>query len=199
MCLARIAESALACVMSGSLALGTETVRTRARVPALSCRDTYRAACVLVVIRLARIAENALARHGYVRLHGTWDKCGLDTRSCCESVQTRRIPFNTLGIPCIPSHVRQSHSKRRPCFDLNFPFLMLSLLQRPLQTPLMICQRSFETPLMVSGLFEPPLLDSELERTDGARAAMDASSDGREQRWTDDRQSSGSLCFVLMR
>ena len=62
-CLARIAESTLACVMSGSLALGTETVRTRVRVPALSCRDTYRAACVLVVIRLTRIAENALARH----------------------------------------------------------------------------------------------------------------------------------------
>ena len=62
-CLARIAESTLACVMSGSLALGTETVRTRVRVPALSCSDTYRAACVLVVIRLASIAENALARH----------------------------------------------------------------------------------------------------------------------------------------
>jgi hypothetical protein len=62
-CLARIAESALACVMSGSLALVTQTVRTRVRVPALSCRDTYRAACVRVVIRLARIAENALARH----------------------------------------------------------------------------------------------------------------------------------------
>jgi hypothetical protein len=61
--LARIAESVLAFVMSGSLALGTETVRTRVRVPALSCRDTYRAACVLVMIRLARIAENALARH----------------------------------------------------------------------------------------------------------------------------------------
>ena len=42
---------------------GTETVRTRGRVPALSCRDTYRAACVLVVIRLARIAESTLTRH----------------------------------------------------------------------------------------------------------------------------------------
>ncbi len=42
-CLARIAESTLACVMSGSLALGTETARTRVRVPALSCSDTYRA------------------------------------------------------------------------------------------------------------------------------------------------------------
>ena len=62
-CLARIAESALACFMSGSLALGTETVRTRVRVPALSCRDTYRAACVLRVICLARIAESALTRH----------------------------------------------------------------------------------------------------------------------------------------
>jgi len=68
-CLARIAESTLACVMSGSLALGTETVRTRVRVPALSCRDTYRAACVLVMIRLARIAENALARHMPVAWH----------------------------------------------------------------------------------------------------------------------------------
>ena len=59
----------------------------------------------------------------YVRLHGTWYRCGSDTRSCCESVQTRRIPCNTLGIPCIPPHVRQSHSKCTPCFDLNFPFL----------------------------------------------------------------------------
>ena len=62
-CLARIAESTLACVMSGSLALGQETARTRVRVPALSCRDTYRAACVRVVIRLARIAESTLTRH----------------------------------------------------------------------------------------------------------------------------------------
>ena len=61
--LARIAESALARHMSGCMALGTNAVRTRVRVPALSCRDTYRAACVLVVIRLARIAESALARH----------------------------------------------------------------------------------------------------------------------------------------
>ena len=59
-CLARIAESALACVMPGNW---SETVRTRVRVPALSCRDTYRAACVLRVICLARIAESALARH----------------------------------------------------------------------------------------------------------------------------------------
>ena len=58
-CLARIAESALACVMPGNW---SETVRTRVRVPALSCRDTYRAACVLRVICLARIAESALTR-----------------------------------------------------------------------------------------------------------------------------------------
>ena len=62
----------------------------------------------------------------YVRLHGTWNRCGSDTRSCCESVQTRRIPCNTLGNPLILSHVQQSHSKRRPCFDLNFPFLIFS-------------------------------------------------------------------------
>ena len=49
--------------MSGSLALGTETVRTRVRVPALSCSDTYRTACVLVVICLASIAESTLTRH----------------------------------------------------------------------------------------------------------------------------------------
>ena len=83
-----------------------------------------------------------------VILSSNWAAASPVTESAC--VQTQRIPCNTLGIPCIPSHVRQSHSKRRPCFDLNFPFLMLSLLQRPLQTPLMICQRSFETPLMVS-------------------------------------------------
>ena len=59
----RIAESALACRMSDCLALGTDAIRTRVRVSALSCRDAYRAACVLVVIRLASIAKNALARH----------------------------------------------------------------------------------------------------------------------------------------
>ena len=61
--LARVAESALARHMSGSMALGTDAIRTRVRVSALSCRDAYRAACVLVVIRLARIAESTLTRH----------------------------------------------------------------------------------------------------------------------------------------
>jgi hypothetical protein len=78
----------------------------------------------------------------YVRLHGTWNKCGSDTRSCCESVQTRRIPCNTLGNSRILSHVRKSHSKRTPFFELNFPFRMLFLLQRPLQTPLMRLKRT---------------------------------------------------------
>jgi hypothetical protein len=59
-------------------------------------------------------------------LHGTWNRCGSDTRSCCESVQTRRILCHTLGNPRILSHVQQSHSKRRPCFDLNFPSAFLS-------------------------------------------------------------------------
>jgi len=45
------------------MALGTNAVRTRVRVPALSCRDTYRAARVLRVICLARIAESTLTRH----------------------------------------------------------------------------------------------------------------------------------------
>ena len=62
----------------------------------------------------------------YVRLHGTWNRCGSDTRSSCGCVLTCCIPCNTLGNPRIPSHVRQSHSKRRPCFDLNFPFLIFS-------------------------------------------------------------------------
>ena len=86
----------------------------------------------------------------YVRLHGTWNKCGSDTRSCCESVQTRRIPCSTSGSYCILSHAHQNHSDHKPCFRSQLSFLMLFLLQRPLQTPLMICQRSFETPLMVS-------------------------------------------------
>jgi hypothetical protein len=120
-CLARIAESALACVMPGNW---SETVRTRVRVPALSCRDTYRAACVLRVSCLARIAESALAP--YVRWPGTWYRRDSDTRSSCGCVLTCCIPCNTLGNPRIPSHVRQSHSKRRPCFDLNFPFLIFS-------------------------------------------------------------------------
>jgi hypothetical protein len=98
----------------------------------------------------------------YVRLHGTWYRRDSGTQSSCGCALMRRIPCNSFGNPFVPSHVRQSHSKRRPCFDLNFPFLMLCLLQRPLQTPLMICQRSFETPLMdSSGLYETPLLDSE--------------------------------------
>ena len=86
----------------------------------------------------------------YVRLHGTWYRRDSDTQSSCGCVLMRRIPCNGFGNPFIPSHVRQSHSKRRPCFDLNFPFLMLCLMQRPLQTPLMDCQRPFETPLMDS-------------------------------------------------
>ena len=86
----------------------------------------------------------------YVQWPGTWYRRGSDTRSCCDGVLTCCIPCNSLGNPCIPSHVRHCHSKRRPWFYLNFPFLMLFLLQRPLQTPLMICQRYFETPLMVS-------------------------------------------------
>jgi hypothetical protein len=69
---------------------------------------------------------------------------GSDTRSSCACVLARRIPCSSLGNPCILSHVRHCHSNRRPCFDVNFPYLFL--LQRPLQTPLMICQRSLETP-----------------------------------------------------
>ncbi len=61
----------------------------------------------------------------YVRLHGTWHRRDSDTQSSCGCVLMRRIPCSSLGNPFIPSHVRQSHSKRRPCFDLNFPFLML--------------------------------------------------------------------------
>ena len=102
----------------------SETVRTRVRVPALSCRGTYRAACVLRVICLARIAESALTP--YVRWPGTWYRRDSDTRSSCGCVLTCCISCNTLGNPRIPSHVRQSHSKRRPCFDLNFPFLIFS-------------------------------------------------------------------------
>jgi hypothetical protein len=48
---------------TGNRVLGTDAIRTRARVSALSCCDAYRAACVLVVIRLARIAESTLTRH----------------------------------------------------------------------------------------------------------------------------------------
>ncbi len=36
---------------------------------------------------------------------------------------TRRIPCNTLGNSRVLSHVRQSHSKRTPFFELNFPFI----------------------------------------------------------------------------
>ena len=62
----------------------------------------------------------------YVRLFVTWYRRDSDTRSCCDSVQTRRIPCNTLGSSRILSHVRQSHSKRRPFFNLNFPFFTFS-------------------------------------------------------------------------
>ena len=86
----------------------------------------------------------------YVRLHGTWNKCGSDMRSSCGCVLTRRIRCNSLCSPCILSHAHQNHSDHKPCFRSQLSFLMLFLLQRPLQTPLMICQRSFETPLMVS-------------------------------------------------
>ena len=88
----------------------------------------------------------------YVRVQwpGTWYRRGSDTRSCCDGVLTCCIPCNSLGNPRILSHVKQSHSKRRPWFRSRLSFPYAFLLQRPLQTPLMICQRSFETPLMVS-------------------------------------------------
>ena len=109
----------------------------------------------------------------YVRLHGTWYRRDSDTQSSCGCVLMRRIPCNSFGNPFIPSHVRQSHSKRRPCFDLNFPFLMLCLMQRPLQTPLMDCQRPFETPLMDS---QRPLWDPAAGlRTDVRGASTEAS------------------------
>ncbi len=59
----------------------------------------------------------------YVRLFGIWYRRDSDTRSSCDGVLTCCIPCNSLGSPCIRSHVRHCHSKRRPCFDLNFPFL----------------------------------------------------------------------------
>ena len=62
----------------------------------------------------------------YVRLHGTWNRRDSDMRSSCGCVLARRIPCNTLGNPRILSHVPHCHSNRRPCFDLNFPFLIFS-------------------------------------------------------------------------
>ena len=86
----------------------------------------------------------------YVRWPGTWYRRGWDMRSSCACVLTCCIPCNSLGNPYIPSHAHQNHSDHKPCFRSQLSFLMLFLLQRPLQTPLIICQRSFETPLMVS-------------------------------------------------
>ena len=40
-------------------------------------------------------------------------------RECPDATHT----VHTLGNPLILSHVQQSHSKRRPCFEFNFPFL----------------------------------------------------------------------------
>ncbi len=58
----------------------------------------------------------------YVQWPGTWYRRGSDTRSSYGCVLTCCIPCNTLDNPRIRSHVRQSYNKRRPCFDLNFPF-----------------------------------------------------------------------------
>ena len=73
--------------------------------------DTYRRKCIGV---------------RYVRWPCTWYRRGSDMRSSCGCVLARRIRCNSLCSPCIPSRARQSHSKRRPCFEFNFPFLIFS-------------------------------------------------------------------------
>ena len=84
----------------------------------------------------------------YDRLHGTWYRRGSDTRSCFGRVLTRRIPCNTLGnchttldpVACAAAaEPRLVQTKLRPQLSFAYAFLM----QRPLQTPLMICQRPF--------------------------------------------------------
>jgi hypothetical protein len=60
-----------------------------------------------------------------VRWPGTLYRDGSYTRSSCDGVLTCCIPCNSLGNPCILSHVRHCHSNRRPCFDVNFPFTPL--------------------------------------------------------------------------
>jgi hypothetical protein len=64
----------------------------------------------------------------YARLHGTWNRCGSDARSCCESVQTRRIACSISGSSCILSHAHQNHSDHKPCFrsQLSFPYAFLT-------------------------------------------------------------------------
>ena len=123
--LARIAESALARHMSGCMALGTNAVRTRVRVPALSCRDTYRAACVLVVIRLARIAESALARHmsGCMAL-GT---NAVRTRVRLAVVSWRGAYGAIVCAVLVSCHMRiRTTVITNHAFDLNFPSLCFS-------------------------------------------------------------------------
>ena len=123
--LARIAESALARHMSGCMALGTNAVRTRVRVPALSCRDTYRAACVLLVIRLARIAESALARHmsGFM---------ALGTNAVRARVRVARVSRRDAYRAVIRAVLVSCHMRIRTtvitnhAFDLNFPSLCFS-------------------------------------------------------------------------
>ena len=60
----------------------------------------------------------------YVRWPGTSYRRGSDTRSSCGCVLTCCIPCNTLGSPCILSHVRHCHRNRRPCFDVPRPGLV---------------------------------------------------------------------------
>jgi len=104
---------------------------------------------VLRMIRLARIAESALARH----MSGCM---ALGTNAVRTRVRVARVSRRDAYRAVIRAVLVSCHMRIRTtvitnhAFDLNFPFVMLFLLQRPLQTPLMICQRSFETPLMVS-------------------------------------------------
>ena len=108
---------------------------------------------VLRMIRLARIAESALARHmsGCMALGTNAVRTRVRVARVSRRGAYRAILWATLVSRhmCIRATVSADHASiSTKLLLLSFPYLFL--LQRPLQTPLMICQRSFETPLMVS-------------------------------------------------
>ena len=108
---------------------------------------------VLRMIRLTRIAESALARCMSDCLALGTDAIRTRVRVATVSRRNayRAILWATLVSRhmCIRATVSADHASiSTKLLLLSFPYLFL--LQRPLQTPLMICQRSFETPLMVS-------------------------------------------------
>ena len=67
----------------------------------------------------------------YVRLFGTWYRRDSDTRSCCESVQTRRIPYSSSGSSCILSHAKNKCPNQQSHIARNTVMMRSDVLKSP--------------------------------------------------------------------